>query len=274
MLVSGHGDGGCRWVPPQCRCAHHHPRCGAGGPLTVTDANLCLGRLLPEYFPRIFGPGEDQPLCREAAAGAFRELAARIDAFQAGTGTGTGNGTGPHRPLSVEEVAMGFVRVANEAMCRPIRALTQVGWPWGGVGRPSGCWVPASASPPRCVCPTPVPGAGPRCCPPRVGLFRGRGGATRLRHRPRLGHEPRLHSQVGAGGQGGGLHGDPPSVSAAGGGRHPGSPSVRMFAALGGVEELGGCGVPPPRGGVVRSQGGCDGHGRVMGMGAPLGGES
>lgn len=28
--------------------------------------------------------------------------------------------------MSVEEVAMGFIRVANEAMCRPIRALTQV----------------------------------------------------------------------------------------------------------------------------------------------------
>ncbi|KAM6412713.1 LOW QUALITY PROTEIN: 5-oxoprolinase [Pluvialis apricaria] len=103
---------------PRCR-AHRHPRPGAGGPLTVTDANLCLGRLLPEYFPRIFGPGEDQPLCREAAARAFRELAASIDAFQAGTAAGA------RPPLSVEEVAMGFVRVANEAMCRPIRALTQ-----------------------------------------------------------------------------------------------------------------------------------------------------
>ncbi|XP_049676096.1 5-oxoprolinase isoform X2 [Accipiter gentilis] len=90
-----------------------------GGPLTVTDANLCLGRLLPEYFPHIFGPGEDQPLCRETAAQAFRDLAARIDAFLAGTAAGA------RQPLSVEEVAMGFVRVANEAMCRPIRALTQ-----------------------------------------------------------------------------------------------------------------------------------------------------
>ncbi|NWX13181.1 OPLA oxoprolinase, partial [Aegotheles bennettii] len=91
----------------------------ARGPLTVTDANLCLGRLLPEYFPHIFGPGEDQPLCREAAVRAFRDMAACIDAFNASTGTGA------QQPLSVEEVAMGFVQVANEAMCRPIRALTQ-----------------------------------------------------------------------------------------------------------------------------------------------------
>ncbi|XP_072707825.1 5-oxoprolinase [Ciconia boyciana] len=107
-------------VGPESAGAHPGPACyRKGGPLTVTDANLCLGRLLPEYFPRIFGPGEDQPLCREVAARAFRELAARINAFLADTTTGT------HRPLSVEEVAMGFVRVANEAMCRPIRALTQ-----------------------------------------------------------------------------------------------------------------------------------------------------
>ncbi|KAM9644328.1 5-oxoprolinase [Morphnus guianensis] len=107
-------------VGPESAGAHPGPACyRKGGPLTVTDANLCLGRLLPEYFPRIFGPGEDQPLCRETAARAFRDLAARIDAFLAGTTTGA------RQPLSVEEVAMGFVRVANEAMCRPIRALTQ-----------------------------------------------------------------------------------------------------------------------------------------------------
>ncbi len=34
--------------------------------------------------------------------------------------------TGSHTPMTSQEVAMGFVRVANEAMCRPIRALTQV----------------------------------------------------------------------------------------------------------------------------------------------------
>ncbi|KAI6075518.1 5-oxoprolinase [Aix galericulata] len=85
-----------------------------GGPPTVTDANLCLGRLLPEFFPRIFGPGEDQPLCRDAALRALRGLAERV-----------GAGAPGQHPMSVEEVAMGFIRVANEAMCRPIRALTQ-----------------------------------------------------------------------------------------------------------------------------------------------------
>ncbi|XP_025070029.1 5-oxoprolinase [Alligator sinensis] len=102
-------------VGPESAGAHPGPTCyRKGGPLTVTDANLCLGRLLPDYFPHIFGPGEDQPLSREAALQAFQELAARVRAFRGGAA-----------PLSVEEVAMGFIRVANEAMCRPIRSLTQ-----------------------------------------------------------------------------------------------------------------------------------------------------
>ncbi|XP_067146152.1 5-oxoprolinase [Apteryx mantelli] len=109
-------------VGPESAGAHPGPACyRKGGPLTVTDANLCLGRLLPEYFPRIFGPGEDQPLCRDTTLQAFRELAARVNAFPASPGPGGS----PRSPLSVEEVAMGFIRVANEAMCRPIRSLTQ-----------------------------------------------------------------------------------------------------------------------------------------------------
>ncbi|XP_072855570.2 5-oxoprolinase [Pogona vitticeps] len=103
-------------VGPDSAGAHPGPACyRKGGPLTVTDANLCLGRLLPAYFPHIFGPNEDQPLSREATLEAFRELAGQVNAFLGPSGP----------PLSVEEVAMGFIRVANEAMCRPIRALTQ-----------------------------------------------------------------------------------------------------------------------------------------------------
>lgn len=148
----------------------HRPPPGAGGPLTVTDANLCLGRLLPEYFPRIFGPGEDQPLCREAAARAFRELAARIDAFLADADAGTG----ARQPLSVEEVAMGFVRVANEAMCRPIRALTQVGWPRGGVGGGALPVSPGVTQP--CVSPPPRQARGHDAARHVLACFGGAGG--------------------------------------------------------------------------------------------------
>ena len=48
---------------PESAGAHPGPASyRKGGPLTITDANLLLGRLLPEYFPKIFGPSEDQPL--------------------------------------------------------------------------------------------------------------------------------------------------------------------------------------------------------------------
>lgn len=93
-----------------------------GGPVTVTDANLVLGRLLPASFPCIFGPGEDQPLSPEASRKALEAVATEVNSFLT-------NGPCPASPLSLEEVAMGFVRVANEAMCRPIRALTQVRLP-------------------------------------------------------------------------------------------------------------------------------------------------
>lgn len=92
--------------------------------MTVTDANLVLGRLLPASFPCIFGPGEDQPLSPEASRKALEAVATDINSFLT-------NGPCPAPPLSLEEVAMGFVRVSNEAMCRPIRALTQVRPPPG-----------------------------------------------------------------------------------------------------------------------------------------------
>ena len=102
--------------------------------MTVTDANLVLGRLLPASFPRIFGPGEDQPLSLEASRKALEAVATEVNSFLT-------NGPCPASPLSLEEVAMGFVRVANEAMCRPIRALTQVQPPSpspGGGGQDGG----------------------------------------------------------------------------------------------------------------------------------------
>lgn len=106
-------------VGPESAGAHPGPTCyQKGGPLTVTDANLILGRLLPEYFPHIFGPNENEPLNYEASREAFEELQQEINQHLLETGE-------REIPLSLQEVAMGFIRVANEAMCRPIRALTQ-----------------------------------------------------------------------------------------------------------------------------------------------------
>ncbi|XP_012265317.2 5-oxoprolinase [Athalia rosae] len=102
-------------VGPQSAGAHPGPACyKKGGPLTVTDANLALGRLLPEYFPKIFGPSENEPLDSAATSKGFQQLTTEINSFLS-----------KKAKMTVEEVAMGFVNVANEAMCRPIRALTQ-----------------------------------------------------------------------------------------------------------------------------------------------------
>lgn len=104
---------------PESAGAHPGPACyRKGGPLTVTDANLMLNRIVPDYFPNIFGPDENQSLDKAATMAKFQELRVEINKF--------------HKKedlpiMSLEEIALGFIKVANEAMCRPIRALTQVG---------------------------------------------------------------------------------------------------------------------------------------------------
>ncbi|BFZ63712.1 hypothetical protein YB2330_004844 [Saitoella coloradoensis] len=104
-------------VGPESASAHPGPACyRKGGPLTVTDANLFLGRLLPEYFPKIFGRNEDEPLDREITAKKFAELTAQINEEQ------RANGGSEFTP---EEVALGFLKVADESMCRPVRTLTE-----------------------------------------------------------------------------------------------------------------------------------------------------
>ncbi len=71
------------------------------------------------YFPKIFGPNEDQPLDKEATMASFQLLTDQVNEFIRAQQS-------PASVMSVQEVAMGFIRVANEAMSRPIRALTQV----------------------------------------------------------------------------------------------------------------------------------------------------
>jgi len=65
-----------------------------GGPLAVTDANLVLGRLIPDYFPKIFGKSENEPLDTDASKRAFEQLTAEINEEQ-------------ERKLSLDEVVYG-----------------------------------------------------------------------------------------------------------------------------------------------------------------------
>lgn len=103
-------------VGPESAGAHPGPVCyRKGGPLTVTDANLVLGRLQPHLFPAIFGPNEDSPLDLEGSRAAFAVLAEEINLYTKDSRP---------QPYTVEEVAHSFLVVANEAMARPIRNLT------------------------------------------------------------------------------------------------------------------------------------------------------
>lgn len=108
---------GMFYVGPESAGAHPGPVCyRKGGHHTVTDANLMLGRIVPELFPKIFGENADQPLDVDATRTAFEALTASINSHLRSNG---------ELELSPEEVADGFVKVANEAMCRPIRQLTE-----------------------------------------------------------------------------------------------------------------------------------------------------
>jgi 5-oxoprolinase (ATP-hydrolysing) len=100
-------------VGPESAGAHPGPACyRKGGPLTVTDANLFLGRLVVDEFPSIFGENADLPLDVEATKKKFHDLTADV-AAQTG------------QTLSPEQIAFGFLDVANETMSRPIRNATE-----------------------------------------------------------------------------------------------------------------------------------------------------
>ncbi|KAJ5597125.1 hypothetical protein N7450_003583 [Penicillium hetheringtonii] len=100
-------------VGPESASSHPGPACyRKGGPLTVTDANLVLGRLIPEHFPSVFGPNENEPLDGDIVLLKFKQL---TDVINRDTG----------KTLDWAEVAEGFLQVANSSMCGPVRQLTE-----------------------------------------------------------------------------------------------------------------------------------------------------
>ncbi len=121
-------------VGPDSAGANPGPKCyRRGGPLAVTDANVMTGKLIPDFFPKIFGPNRDEALDAEAVKTAFAELADKI-----------GGGRKP------EEVADGFLRIAVENMANAIKKISvQRGYDvtgyaltcFGGAGGQSGCMV-------------------------------------------------------------------------------------------------------------------------------------
>lgn len=105
-------------VGPESSGSFPGPICyGKNGYLSITDANLILGRLIPDFFPKIFGKNEDQPLNVEETKKEFEKLTKTINEHRKKT-------LGSKKDLTIYQVAQGFIDVANETMCRPIRNIT------------------------------------------------------------------------------------------------------------------------------------------------------
>ncbi|HEX3389336.1 MAG TPA: hydantoinase B/oxoprolinase family protein, partial [Streptosporangiaceae bacterium] len=105
-------DGSRYRVGPDSAGANPGPACyRRGGPLTVTDANVMLGRVQPGSFPRVFGPGGDEPLDARVVATRFGALARRI-----------AQATGDQR--SAAEVAAGFLDIAVANMANAIKKIS------------------------------------------------------------------------------------------------------------------------------------------------------
>jgi len=128
-----HFDGSRFRVGPDSAGANPGPKCyRRGGPLAVTDANVMLGKLMPEFFPKIFGPHQDQPLDADEVRHAFNNLAQRVG------------------DKSREEIADGFIKIAVENMANAIKKISvQRGYDvtryalncFGGAGGQHACLV-------------------------------------------------------------------------------------------------------------------------------------
>ena len=131
-------DGARFRVGPESAGANPGPACYRnGGPLTVTDCNVMLGKLQPDYFPRVFGPRADQPLDRAVVQERFRQLAGEIN-----------RATGEQR--TPEQVAEGFLAIAVVNMANAIKRISvQRGYDvseytlccFGGAGGQHACLV-------------------------------------------------------------------------------------------------------------------------------------
>ncbi len=112
--VAAGGGSICRFdgmrfrVGPESAGASPGPACYRnGGPLTVTDCNLHLGRIDPAQFPAVFGPGGNQPLDADASRMRLQEIADQLDGAK-----------------SLEEIAEGFIDIAVDNMATAIRKIS------------------------------------------------------------------------------------------------------------------------------------------------------
>ncbi|MES9876713.1 MAG: hydantoinase B/oxoprolinase family protein [Candidatus Sedimenticola sp. PURPLELP] len=125
-------DGERFQVGPDSAGANPGPACyRRSGPLAVTDCNVMLGKIQPEYFPHLFGSEGDQPLDRDAVSAHFEQLARQVD-------------------MSPQQVAEGFLKIAVDNMANAIKKISvQRGYDvtrytlccFGGAGGQHACLV-------------------------------------------------------------------------------------------------------------------------------------
>src|SRR3546814_847003 len=111
--VAAGGGSICRWdgarllVGPESAGANPGPAAyGRGGPLTVTDCNVLLGKIQPAHFPKLFGPNGDQPLDRAVVVQKFAAMATEV-----------GN-------ITAEALAEGLLAIAVQQMANAIKRIT------------------------------------------------------------------------------------------------------------------------------------------------------
>ena len=105
-------DGSRFRVGPESAGAHPGPACyRRGGPLTVTDCNVMLGKIQPDYFPAVFGSAGNEKLDRETVIRKFSDMAERVSLAQGQT-------------VAAEDVAEGFLRIAVENMANAIKKIS------------------------------------------------------------------------------------------------------------------------------------------------------
>jgi 5-oxoprolinase (ATP-hydrolysing) len=129
-----HFDGSRFRVGPDSAGANPGPKCyRRGGPLAVTDANVEVGKLIPEFFPKIFGPHQNEPLDADAVRTAFDELEGEM-----------------RGGLKRAQIADGFIKIAVENMANAIKKISvQRGYDvtryalncFGGAGGQHACLV-------------------------------------------------------------------------------------------------------------------------------------
>lgn len=107
-----HFDGSRFRVGPDSAGAVPGPACyRRGGPLTVTDCNVALGKIDPDHFPHVFGPNGDQPIDKDIVDQRLSELAEKIE-----------DATGSR--MKPEDIAAGFLRIAVDNMANAIKKIS------------------------------------------------------------------------------------------------------------------------------------------------------